>query len=150
MHLRLLVLLSKWIANAASKYLIYTACSQRARGGGTHNIARCLTRCTNAKLRRCLCACLKWSPPPGVLGVGTARTQRVHNVAGDYTTRISAICNCFERCGNAVRPPLWRDRGLTQSNDKRKMLIKTTLCNQRLKCEIRSASGMHEMVFMET
>ena len=52
-------------------------------------------------------------------GDGTARTQRVHNVASDYTTRISAICNCFERCGNAVRPPIWRDRGLTQSFDKR-------------------------------
>ena len=43
--------------------------------------------------------------------VFTAFLQSAHSIAGDCTARTSAICN-FERCGNAVRTPLWCDRSL--------------------------------------
>jgi len=37
--------------------------------------------------------------------------QRFYSVAGICTARTSAIC-IFNRCGNAVRAPLWCDRDL--------------------------------------
>jgi len=40
-----------------------------------------------------------------VLGDCTAFPHRFHGVAGVCTARTSAICNCFKRCGNAVRTP---------------------------------------------
>ena len=45
----------------------------------------------------------------------TASSQRSHSVACDCTASTSAICNLFERCGNAVSTctPLWCDRGLS-------------------------------------
>jgi len=55
----------------------------------------------------------KKTPPHGVLGDCTAFPQRLHSVAGVCTARTSAFCIFFKRCGNAVRTPLWCDRGLS-------------------------------------
>jgi len=41
---------------------------------------------------RCHCACSKCSPSHGVQCDCTARTQRVHSVAGECTARTLAIC----------------------------------------------------------
>jgi len=41
------------------------------------------------------------------------RSRRLHSVAGVCTSRTSAFCNFFKRCGNAVSTPLWCDRGLS-------------------------------------
>jgi len=41
----------------------------------------------------------------------SAIAQRLHSVAGVCTARTSVFCNYFKRCMNAVRTPLWCDRG---------------------------------------
>ena len=48
------------------------------------------------------CACFKYSSPHGVLGDGTACTQRIHSVAGNFTARILAICNFLGCCKDAT------------------------------------------------
>jgi len=105
------------MANNASKYRIYTESSQRARGAPTMRLRRSKIPTASPQCRRQAAALslsmFKKSPPRGVLGDGTARIQRVpvHSVAGDCTTRTSAICNVLGRCGKAVRWPFWCDRG---------------------------------------
>jgi len=55
-----------------------------------------------------------------------ASSQRVHSVADDCTARTSAVCILLERCGNAIRTPLWCNRGFMQI---RHQSVRSRRCN---------------------
>ena len=89
LFLWIFVLLSKCIANTASKYRIYTASLPRARDAPTTRPGA-LARCANAKMRSCLCACMF------KLNAAAWHSRRWHSVYIALLAtaqRTTAICN---------------------------------------------------------
>jgi len=115
--LRFVFVKQRIIEKKTNTIVIPTASLQRARGVPTtrprrsrkpHSVptARCLTRCANGVYFE---HAKKQTPPHGVLGDCTARTQHCWQLHSAHLGDMHFL----ERCGNAVRMPLWCDRGLT-------------------------------------
>ena len=101
-------------------YSVHTARSQRAHGALEDPTAlpqRCHRVLSNTLWKRQAAAVvlsmLKVNAAAWRSGRLHSVPQRLHSVAGVCTERTSAFCNFLKRCGNAVRTPLWCDRGLT-------------------------------------
>ena len=99
-----IITLSKCIANAATKYMIYTASLQHAHSVGASQ-PRPLCKRQAAALSLCMFNII-------AAALYFRRLHRIHSVAGDCTARIFSIC-IFGRCGIAVTTPLMDDRGYT-------------------------------------
>jgi len=109
---------SKCIANAYSKCRIYTASLQRARGALT-------TRPRRSRRPHSVLSNTPWKRQAAafvlsMLKVNAAswRSRRLHSVLTAFAQRCwrlhsahLGVLHFFKRCVNAVRTPLWCDRG---------------------------------------